>query len=114
LRASWVQGERAGQVEHGGAGVPGAGMISSEIACAVYRIGAAEPYPDDYDETVARNVAEQQADDRPPIANPLPVVDGYDVVLLGRGLWNVPGARIGQGIAVRGEQVAQAGPQVLA
>jgi len=133
-----------------------AGMISREIACDVPRIEPADPYPDDYDETVARNVREQQADARPPIANPLPAVDGYDVVLLGSGLWNVrppmimwtfadgldlrgrtvlpvvtyavsgigsapdvyeqacPGATIGEGIAVRGEEVAQAGPAVTA
>jgi flavodoxin len=133
-----------------------AGMICSEIACDVHRIEAAEPYSDDYEDTVARNVREQQADARPPIANPLPAVDGYDVVLLGSGLWNVrppmimrtfaegldlsgktvlpvvtyavsgigsapdvyaqacPGATIGEGIAVRGEEVAQAGPEVAA
>ena len=40
-------------------------MISGLIACAMYRIEASEPYSADYDETVARNVAEQQADARP-------------------------------------------------
>lgn len=131
-----------------------AGMIAGGAACDVHRIEAAEPYSDDYDDTVARNVREQRADARPPIANPLPAVAGYDVVLLASGLWNVrppmimqtfaealdlrgktvlpvvtyavsgmgsapevyaracPGATIGEGIAVRGEQVAGAGPQV--
>ena len=133
-----------------------AGMISSQIACDVHRIEAAEPYSDDYEATVARNVREQQADARPPIANPLPDVGSYDVVLLGSGLWNVrppmimqtfaegldlrgktvlpvvtyavsgigaapevyeqacPGATIGEGIAVRGEEVAHAGAEVTA
>lgn len=63
-------------------------MISSEITCYVHRIEAAEPYSDDYDDTVARNVREQQADARPALANPLPDISGYDVVLLGSGLWN--------------------------
>ncbi len=66
-----------------------AGMIRSLVACDVHRIEAAEPYSDDYDDTVTRNVREQDADARPAIANPLPAIDAYDVVLLGSGLWNV-------------------------
>ena len=42
-----------------------AGMISDLIGCDVYEIIAADPYPDDYEETVARNVREQDADARP-------------------------------------------------
>lgn len=131
-----------------------AGMISGEIACDVHRIEAAEPYSDGYDDTVARNVREQGTDARPAIANPLPSVDGYDVVLLGSGIWNVRppmimrtftesldltgktvlpvvtyavsglgraaevyaqaclGAVVGEGLAVRGEEVHQAGADV--
>jgi hypothetical protein len=37
----------------------------------VHRIEAADPYSDDYDDTVARNVREQDADARPEIANPM-------------------------------------------
>lgn len=127
-----------------------AGMISDSITCDVHRIDAADPYPDDYDDTVARNGREQDADARPAIANPLPAIDGYDVVLLGSGIWNVrppmimrtfaenldftgktvlpitthamsrlgtaaedyseacQGAAIGDGLAVRGEEVTQA------
>jgi flavodoxin len=125
-------------------------MISDSIACDVHRIEAAEPYPDDYEDAVDRNVREQDADARPAIANSLPDLTGYDVVLLGSGLWNVrppmimrtftdsldftgktvlpvvtyavsglgnapdeytdacPGATIGDGLAVRGEEVNQA------
>lgn len=132
------------------------GMIRDRITCDVYRIEAAEPYSDDYDDTVDLNVAEQDADARPAIANPLPDISGYDVVLLGSGLWNVrppmimrtfsdcldftgktvlpvvtyavsglgnapdeyievcPGATIGDGIAVRGEEVREAGDAVTA
>ena len=64
-------------------------MIGNLIACDVHRIEAAEPYSDDYDDTVARNVREQNADARPAIANPLPAIDQYDTVLLGSGIWNV-------------------------
>jgi flavodoxin len=131
-----------------------AGMISKRIRCDVHRIRPADPYPDDYDDTVQRNVREQQADARPAIANPLASIDAYDVVLLGSPIWNIrapmimssfveafdstdktiypfttyamsglgttmrdyaascPGATIGEGLAVRGEQVDDAGPAV--
>ncbi|GAB3366372.1 flavodoxin [Modestobacter lapidis] len=64
-------------------------MISGLIDCDVYRIEAADPYSDDYDDTVARNVAEQDADARPATAAPLPAVEQYDTVLLGSPIWNV-------------------------
>ncbi|GII05568.1 flavodoxin [Planobispora takensis] len=131
-----------------------AGLISARIACDVHRIQAADPYPDDYDDTRARNVREQDSDARPALAGPVPAIDGYDVILLGSGIWNVrppmimrtfadsldftgktvlpvvtyavsgmgaapeeyaaacPGATIGDGLAVRGEQVRQASAAV--
>jgi hypothetical protein len=58
-------------------------MIADLVPCDVYRIEAAEAYADNYDDTVARNVREQNSDARPAIANPLPRLDQYDVVLLG-------------------------------
>lgn len=133
-----------------------AGMISRLVVCDVHRIQPAEPYPDDYEVTVDRNVREQQADARPAIANPLASIGRYDVVLLGSPIWNVrapmimstfvegfdftgktilpfttyamsglgttvrdyarscPGATIGEGIAVRGEEVRDAGAAVEA
>ncbi|WP_284982059.1 flavodoxin [Arthrobacter sp. efr-133-TYG-118] len=66
-----------------------AGMIGSLIACDVHRIDAEEPYPDNYDATVARNVQEQNANARPAIAKPLPSIEKYDTVLLASGIWNV-------------------------
>ncbi|MEU9779857.1 flavodoxin [Streptomyces phaeochromogenes] len=130
-------------------------MISGLVECDVHRIEAVEPYSDDYDETVARNVREQNADARPAIADPPTSIDGYDVVLLGSPIWNVrapmimstfaerydfrgktvhpvttyamsglgtterdyaascPGATIGEGLAVRGEEVRKAEAEVL-
>jgi flavodoxin len=127
-----------------------AGMISRLIACDVHRIEPVDPYPDDYEETVARNTREQDAGTRPAIANPLASIDQYDVVLLGSPIWSVrlpmimstfvehftfagktvfpfvtyavsglgttvrdyaascPGATIGEGLAVRGEEVGDA------
>ena len=55
----------------------------------MYRIEAAEPYSDSYDDTVVVAVGEQDTDARPAIANPLPSIDGYDTVLLGSPIWNV-------------------------
>jgi flavodoxin len=64
-------------------------MISALIGCDVHRIEAAEPYSDDYDDTVRRNVREQNANTRPAIANPLTSIDQYDTLLLASGSWNV-------------------------
>ena len=64
-------------------------MIAELVDCDVFRIVAADPYPDGYDATVARNVAEQDADAHPAIADPLEAIDGYQQVLLGSPIWNV-------------------------
>ena len=66
-----------------------ASMISKRIRCDVHRIQPADPYPDDYEETVQRNVREQEADARPAIADPLASIEPYDVVLLGSPIWNL-------------------------
>jgi len=129
-------------------------MISRLIGCDVHRIEAADPYPDDYDPTVARNVREQDANARPGMANPLESIERYDTILLGSPIWNVRapmimttfvedfdfagktvhpltthamsglgdterdyaascrGAKFGEGLAVRGEEVADAQPAV--
>jgi flavodoxin len=131
-----------------------AGMIQALVACDVYRIEPVDVYPEDYEETVLRNVREEEADARPAIANPLGSVAQYDTVLLGSPIWNVrppmimstfarsfdfrgktifpfttfavsglgtavreytalcPGAAIGSGLAVRGEEVASAGAEI--
>ena len=64
-------------------------LISDRIDCDVVRIEAAEPYSDSYDDTVARNVREQNGDARPDISSDLPDLGGYDTVLLGSPIWNV-------------------------
>jgi flavodoxin len=129
-------------------------MVGERVDCDVHRIEAVDPYSDDYDKTVARNVREQNADARRAIANPLSTIDRYDVVLLGSPIWNVrapmimttfterfdfrgktvhpvtthamsglgtterdyaascPGATIGEGLAVRGEEAGKADAEV--
>jgi len=66
-----------------------AGLIAERLDCDVFRIEAAEPYADSYDDTVDRNVEEQDADARPAIAGELPDLAGYDTVILGSPVWNV-------------------------
>jgi flavodoxin len=63
--------------------------IKDLVDCDVHRIEPAEPYPQAYDATVARNKAEQDADARPRIANPIDSITDYDTVLLGSPIWNV-------------------------
>lgn len=69
-------------------------MIAAQVDCDVYRIEAADPYPDSYDETVDRNGAEQRAQARPALARALPDITGYDTILLGSPIWNVRPPRI--------------------
>ncbi|NQX28951.1 hypothetical protein HQQ81_16505 [Microbacteriaceae bacterium VKM Ac-2854] len=131
-----------------------AGMIADRVDCDVYRIEAVEAYSDSYDDTVARNVREQNEDARPAIAEALPDIAGYDTVIVASPIWNVrppmilstfvealdldgmtllpvtthamsglgravevyteaaPGANIATGLAVQGETVTDAGPDV--
>ena len=126
------------------------------MAHDLHQIEAADAYSDDYDDTVARNVREQDADTHPDIANPLASIDGYDTVLLASPIWNVRppmimhtfaesldftgitvhpftthamsglgttereyaaacrGATVGEGLAVKGEEVADADQAVSA
>lgn len=131
-----------------------AGMISRLIACDMHRIEPVNPYPEDYEATVAQDDREQEANARPAIANPLASIASYDIVLLGSPIWggrapmimstfvegfdftgktvfpftthagsglgttvrdytaSCPGATIGEGLAVRGEEVRDASAAV--
>ena len=129
-------------------------MIAERTGIDLHRVTAADPYPHAYDETVARNVREQDEDARPQIAEPLPDLAGYGTVILASPIWNVrppmimstfldgvslagttilpvtthamsglgrapevyatlaPDAVMGEGLAVGGERVADAGPEI--
>ena len=65
------------------------GLLATLVDVDVYRIVPVEPYPTDYEETVAQNSREQDADVRPRIADPLPDLAGYDRVVLASGVWSV-------------------------
>ncbi|MFF9128392.1 flavodoxin [Streptomyces sp. NPDC014889] len=64
-------------------------MIRERIDCDVHRIEAVDRYPDDYEETVQRNVREQDTDARPATEGRLASLDGYDTILLASPIWNV-------------------------
>ncbi len=55
----------------------------------LHKIEPADPYPQGYDATVARNVTEQDDNARPGIANPLDSIDAHITVLLASPIWNV-------------------------
>jgi len=69
-------------------------MIRDLITVDEYEIIAADPYPDDYEATVRRNVQEENDDARPAIAGQLPDVAPYETILLGSPVWNVQAAMI--------------------
>jgi flavodoxin len=127
-----------------------ADMIRERTSADLYKIEAAEPYPDSYDEAVDRNRDEQEREALPAIAGTLPDIGPYDVVILGSPVWSsraprimstfiggvdlggktvlpmvtyavsgmsgvddfyrdaLPGATVEPGLAVRGEEVAEA------
>jgi flavodoxin len=133
-----------------------ADMIAAAAAVDVFPIEAADPYPDSYDATVARNQQEQRDNARPAIAGARPNLDSYDTIVLGSPIWNqqppmimrtfiegtrlngkallpfvtyavsglgstvdvyrqlAPQSTIGAALAVRGEEAANAQPQVQA
>jgi flavodoxin len=66
-----------------------AGMIRDLVDVDEYEIIAIDPYPEGYEATVQRNVQEENEDERPAIAGPLPDLAAYDTILLGSPVWNV-------------------------
>lgn len=66
-----------------------ADMIAERVHCDVYEIHATDPYPDAYDPTVERNQQEQNQDARPGIDGELPILAGYDTIIIGSPVWNV-------------------------
>jgi flavodoxin len=63
--------------------------LAARLDCDVHEIKATDPYPEDYEETRARNVREQDGDARPEIANPLTSIAHYETVILASPVWNV-------------------------
>lgn len=68
--------------------------LAELLGCDTHKLEAADPYPDSYDECVARNSREQEEEARPEISNPLGSLSGYSTVLIGSPIWNVQAPRI--------------------
>lgn len=64
-----------------------AGYIEDTLGCDAYQIVAAEAYPFGYDDTKVRAQQELDDDARPALANAVPDVASYDVILLGCPIW---------------------------
>jgi flavodoxin len=71
-----------------------AGMIRDRTGADLYKIEAADRYPDSYDEAVDRNSEEQESNALPAIAGALPDIGPYDVVILGSPVWSSRAPRI--------------------
>lgn len=63
-------------------------QIARLVDAEVIRIEEADPYPHDYEQTVERNQAEEDADTRPAIAGGAPDLAGHDTIILGCPVWN--------------------------
>lgn len=61
--------------------------ISELSGAEIYQIEAADPYPQDYDETADRAKQEQDDGVYPAIANPVTNWDDYDVIFMGYPIW---------------------------
>ena len=61
--------------------------VSKLSGAEIYRIEAADPYPDDYDETVDRAKQEQDDGVYPEIANPVADWESYDTIFMGYPIW---------------------------
>lgn len=79
-----------------------AGMISKLISCDVHRIGAADPYPENYDATFAGKTIH-------PVTTHAMSGLGNTERDYAR---SCAGAVIGEGLAVKGEEVQEAGPDI--
>jgi flavodoxin len=85
------------------------GMIRDRTGADLYKIDAANRYPDSYDEAVDRNRDEQASNALPAIAGALPDIAPYDVVILGSPVWSSRAPRIMstfiQGVDLSGKTV---------
>jgi flavodoxin len=69
-------------------------LRSAGVEHDTFRIEASDNYSTDYDETVERNVREQNREARPEISATIDSIAGYDTVLIGSPIWNIRPPRI--------------------
>jgi flavodoxin len=55
----------------------------------IFEIQPAEPYPEDYEETVAQATRERESGFEPPLSQLVPNVDRYQTVFLGFPIWGM-------------------------
>ena len=66
-----------------------AGQIRRALAADAFEIEPAEPYPEDYEATVAKAEREREADYEPPLKASVPNLADYDVIYLGFPIWGM-------------------------
>lgn len=55
----------------------------------LFEIQPAEPYPEDYEETVAQATRERESGFEPPLSVLMPNIEGYEMVFLGFPIWGM-------------------------
>ena len=66
-----------------------AGQLQRRFQADLFEIRTAEPYPADYEETVARAQRERDAEATPALAQRVAGIDGYETVFLGFPIWGM-------------------------
>jgi flavodoxin len=66
-----------------------AGALQRRFDADLFEIRTAEPYPADYEETVARAQRERDAAATPPLAESVADIAGYQTVFLGFPIWGM-------------------------
>lgn len=64
-----------------------AGTIQRLQQTQLFQVRPRDPYPEDYEETVAQATRERQDGYLPPLASPVPNFPAYDTVYLGFPIW---------------------------
>jgi flavodoxin len=64
-----------------------AGTIHRALGTDFFQIRPAQPYPEDYEDTVERARVERDRGDEPPLAERISNIDGYETIFLGFPIW---------------------------
>lgn len=62
-------------------------QIQRALRADLFEIEPADPYPEDYEETVAQAVRERDSGYRPPLKANVPNISSYEAVFLGLPIW---------------------------
>ena len=64
-------------------------QIRRALDADLFEIQPAEPYPEDYEETVAQATRERESGFEPPLAALVPNIERYETVFLGFPIWGM-------------------------